>query len=130
MQTAAAVQGKLRVGGFAADAQLIDQAVAHPGSTQRVAGGNRLPAHNADRFQTVQIAFYAAAVVDDHSAAGQSQRAGKHDVAGLRGGDSLTVCGGIGQAGGLTAALAIHHLGGAVGQTDSTGAGGLEPAVP
>ena len=62
LQTAAAVQGKLRVGGFAADAQLIDQAVARPGSTQRVAGGNRLPAHNADRFQTVQIAFYAAAV--------------------------------------------------------------------
>ena len=84
LQTTVSVQRGLRVGGFAADAQLVDQVVGRPGGAQRVAGGHTLPALHADSLQPVQVALYAAAVVDDHRAAGQGQRARKDNVACLR----------------------------------------------
>ena len=65
---------------------------------------------NADRFQTVQIAFYAAAVVDDHRVAGKRQIARKHHRAvgcGAAGrtGDGVQLCG-VGAA----ALLAVRYF--------------------
>ena len=69
-------------------------------------------------------------MVDDHRAAGQGQGIRQHDGAALGCGDGLVVGGGVGQPGGLAAALAVPHLDVAVVHGNGAAAGGHEQPVP
>ncbi len=72
----------------------------------------------------------AAAGGDDHRAAGQGQGIRQHDGAALGCGDGLVVGGGVGQPGGLAAALAVPHLDVAVVHGNGAAAGGHEQPAP